>query len=87
MQSYAPRQLSVVFRQKKAAIRCGIVARKPSQFLLEVLKAEIDAERLRILQKQFADLCDLRSRFRLPECKSRDGPGYPMSMPPFTLST
>lgn len=87
MQSYASRQLPVVFRQQKAAIRWGIVARKPGKLLLKILKAQIDAERSRVLQEKFARLGDLRGRLRLHQCKSRDGVRYPISMPPLTLKT
>ena len=87
MQSHASRQLPVVFRQQKAALRWGVVAGEPRKLWLEILKAEIDAERLGILQEQFARLRDLRGRLPLRERESRDGPRYPMSMPPFTFNT
>ena len=63
------------------------MAGKPRQFFLEILEAEADAERLRVLLEEFAGLRYLRGRLRLQECKSGDGPRYPMSIPPFTLRT
>jgi hypothetical protein len=87
VQSDTPCQLAFIFRQQEPPIRWGVVARKLRQFLLKTLKAEIDAERLRILQKEFTRLGDLRGRLRLRKRKSRNGPRYPMSMPPLTLNT
>jgi len=87
MQSYAARQLPFVFRQQETAVGWGIVAGKPRKLLLKVLEAEVDAERLRVLQEKFPRLGDLRGRLDLRKCKSRNCPRYPMSMPPFTLKT
>jgi hypothetical protein len=69
MQSYAPRQLPTVFGQQEAAVRWSIVARKPCKLFFKILKAEIDAERLRVLQEKFSCLGDLRRRLRLYKCK------------------
>lgn len=63
------------------------MSRKPGKLLLKILKAEVHAERMRVLQKKFSCLRDLRGRLRLHQSQARDGPRYPMSMPPFTLST
>ena len=54
---------------------------------LKILEAEIDPERLRILQEELSCLGDLRGRLRLRECKTRNCARYPMSMPPLTFST
>ena len=63
------------------------MAGKPRQFFLEILEAEADAERLRVLLEEFAGLRYLRGRLRLQERKSGDSSRYPMSIPPFTLRT
>jgi hypothetical protein len=42
--------------------RC-IVARKSGKFFIEVLKAQAEAERLRVFEKEFAGLSELGRRF------------------------
>jgi hypothetical protein len=70
MQGYASGQLPVVFRQEKASWRGSIGTREAGKFLLKILKTEVDAERLRVLQEKFPYLGDLRGRLRLRESKS-----------------
>lgn len=66
--------------------RC-IVARKPGEFLIEVLEAKAEAERFCVLEEKVASLRDLSIRFRLRNPETRDCTRYPISIPPFTLST
>jgi hypothetical protein len=46
------------------------MARKFCKLLLKVLKAELHAERLLVLQEKFPHLGNLRRRFRLHKYKS-----------------
>ena len=87
MEGDASCQLPFVLRQQEPAVGWGIMARKPRKFFLEILEAKIDPERLRVFQKKFARLCNVRGRLRLHQCESGNCPSYPMSMPPLTLST
>jgi len=70
MQSNASRQMSFVFRQQQTASRRRIVAGKFRELHFEILEAEVDAERLRVLQKELAHLCNLRGSLRLRKYKS-----------------
>jgi hypothetical protein len=54
MQSNAARRLTFIFRKQQAPFRRSILTPQSSKFLIEVLKAETEAQRLRILQKQLA---------------------------------
>ena len=63
------------------------MARKPGELLLEILEAEIDAERLCVLQEKFPSLRDLRGRLCLNQAKTGNCPCYPISIPPLTLNT
>ena len=50
----AARELIFVFGEQQAAFRGSVVAGEVGKFLVEVLKAEAETERLRILKEQFA---------------------------------
>ena len=54
---------------------------------LKILEAEIDPERLRVLQEELSCLGDLGGRLRLRKRKARNCARYPMSMPPLTFNT
>jgi hypothetical protein len=83
----ASRQLAFIFCQQQAAMGRCIVARKPGEFLIEVLEAKAEAERFCVLEEKVASLRDLSIRFRLRNPETRDCTRYPISIPPFTLST
>ena len=87
MQGYASRQLPFILRQQETSVGWGVVAGKLSQLLRKILEAQVYAERLLVLAEKFARLGDLRGRLRLHQCKSGDGPRYPISMPPLTFNT
>ena len=65
MQRDATRQLSSIFGQQKTPVGRSVVTGKSGQFLVETLKAQTETERLRVLEKKFAGLFDLRRRFHL----------------------
>jgi hypothetical protein len=44
-------ELALVFREQQATLGRSIVARESSEFFIEVLEAEAEAEGLRVLQK------------------------------------
>ena len=46
------------------------MAGKFRELHFEILEAEVDAERLRVLQKELAHLCNLRGSLRLRKYKS-----------------
>ena len=115
VQGDAAGQFAFEFRQQKTAVGRGVVAGQSREFLIEVLEAEAEAERLRVFEEKFTSLCDLVRGCRLRNCKTFNHRGhrghrgksfacfrhglppctlcplwlkaYPISMPPFTLST
>jgi hypothetical protein len=66
----ASRRLYFIFRQQQAAVGWRVMARKFCKLLLKVLKAELHAQRLLVLQEKFPHLGNLRRRFRLHKYKS-----------------
>ena len=117
-------ELAFILSEQQASSRRRVVAGEVGEFLIEILKAQTEAERLCIFQEKFASLGDLPRGFRLVKKKTfyrrvrRDRRGmiwrccgfcrhdvfsvfsgarsvlggelrqvYPISMPPFTLST
>src|SRR5271167_2290865 len=65
MESNASGQLGFILCQQKAAVGRGVVAGEAIEFLVEVLKAEAEAEGLRVFEEEFAGFGDLRWRCRL----------------------
>jgi hypothetical protein len=87
VQRHASRQLAFIFCHQQAAIRRGIATGKSGEFLVEVLEAKAEAERFSVLEEKLSRLRDLSMRFRLHNRETRDRTRYPISIPPFTLST
>ncbi len=54
-----------IFGQQKAAFWRGVVAGEAGEFFVEVLKAEAEAEGLRVFEEEFAGLGDLGRRIQL----------------------
>ena len=65
VQGDAACELPFVRCQQKAAFGRSVVAGKAGEFLVEVLKAEAEAEGLRVFEEEFAGLGDLGRRFGL----------------------
>jgi hypothetical protein len=57
----------LVFRQQQPSARRNVIARKLREFLVKILKAQAEPERLCVLEKEFAGLCHLRCRHSLQE--------------------
>ena len=87
MQSHASCQLAFIQSEQQAAIGWLVVARKPGQFLIEILEAQAETKRTGVFEKEFADLRDLCGCFSFPDREPRNPVRYPISIPPFTLST
>jgi hypothetical protein len=87
VQSHASSQFAFIQSEQQAAIGWRIVTWKSGQFLIEILEAQAEAERLRIFEEKFAGLRDLCGRFCWRYRQSRNRVRYPMSIPPFTFST
>jgi hypothetical protein len=51
MERNAAGELAFIFHQQQAALRRSVVTRKSGKFLVEVLKAEAEAQGLRVLQE------------------------------------
>jgi len=51
MEGDAARELTLAFYKQEAALRRSVVARQSGEFSVEVLKAETEAEGLRVFQK------------------------------------
>ena len=52
-------QLAAILRQQQPAGRRGVIPGKPGKFLIETLKAQTEAERLRVLEKKLTGLINL----------------------------
>src|SRR5207253_4164115 len=63
VQSHASCQLAFIQSEPQAAIGWLVVARKPGQFLVEILEAQAEAKRAGVFEKKLADLRDLCGRF------------------------
>src|SRR5207237_5850802 len=87
VQSQASCQLAFIQSEQQAAIGWLVVARKPGQFLIEILEAQAETKRTGVFEKEFADLRDLCGCFSFPDREPRNPVRYPISIPPFTLST
>jgi len=87
MERAASGKLSVEFRDQQPPTRRCVISWQTCKFLIKVLEAETKTKRLGVFQKQLADLFDLLRRFCLLDLQPCDAANYPMSMPPFTLST
>jgi hypothetical protein len=87
VQGHAPCQLAFIFRQQQSSVRRRIVPGKSGEFLVEVLETEIEAKRSGIFEEKFANLRNLDGGLGWPDRKPRNGTCYPISIPPFTLST
>ncbi|SPF47026.1 hypothetical protein SBA1_700019 [Candidatus Sulfotelmatobacter kueseliae] len=70
MKRDATRELPFVFGQQQAAFGRTVVARQASEFLLKILEAQTEAQRLRVFEEEFKGLGDLRSRFGLSNCET-----------------
>jgi len=56
----AARELTFIFRQQQAAFGGRVIAGQTCEFLVEILKAQAESERLGVLEKQFTSLRNLR---------------------------
>lgn len=59
MQRNAAYRFAINFREEQPASRRRVIARKRGEFAIEVLKAQTEAERLCVLEKEFAGLRNL----------------------------
>ncbi|SPE24501.1 hypothetical protein SBA7_1030018 [Candidatus Sulfotelmatobacter sp. SbA7] len=70
MQGHTASQLTLEFSQQKTATGRRVVAGQSCKFLIEVLKAEAEAQRLGVFEKKFAGLGDLGRSRRLQKYKT-----------------
>jgi hypothetical protein len=76
VQGNAARELVFVVCQQKAALGRSIVAGETGEFFVEVLKAEAEAEGLRVLEEKIAGLRDLNGGFGLRKVKTFNHRGH-----------
>ncbi len=59
MQRHATCQLAPIRREQQPAVGRSVISGEAGEFLVETLKAQTEAERLCVLQKEFAGLFNL----------------------------